>query len=261
MDASLLLPRKQYAEEHTKHGEVPFMFEIENDKQSLFYFGANHSRDPQNVQYPILKKYWEEFMQSTEGRSRIVLIEGGLRQVASSESEAIKKGAEADFATFLAHKAGIPVDCPDIRDNDRLMLLQSTPIEHTLLYWFVVFADNWRRQADPKPDFEEYISSRFDAQRKRNMWKGEDLSFKRVVKLYEELIGKEFVQDDNFNDLTNPNKTGAITNDVARAQSDLRDLRIASEIERHWDEGKSIFAIFGSGHLIIQEPALKKVLQ
>ena len=153
------------------------------------------------------------------------------------------------------------MDCPDIRDNDLVKLLSDNSKEIVLLYWFLSFADNWRRQADPKPDFEKYTSSWLETQKKRKMWEGMDTSFEKMKKLYKEIVGKEFNQNDNFNDLVNPNKTETAVNKIARAQSDLRDANVASEIEKYWDEGKSIFVVFGSGHLIIQEPALKKVLK
>ena len=59
----------------------------------------------------------------------------------------------------------------------------------------------------------------------------------------------------------NPNKTETTINKIARAQSDLRDANIASEIERYWNEGKDIFVVFGRGHLIIERPALEAVLK
>jgi len=65
MNKDLLLPREQYEEESKKYGASPFTFEIENEKQVLFYFGSNHSRDPKNRQYPILKNYWERFLKTS----------------------------------------------------------------------------------------------------------------------------------------------------------------------------------------------------
>ncbi|HEY4516050.1 MAG TPA: hypothetical protein VJH67_02590 [Candidatus Paceibacterota bacterium] len=261
MDISLLLPREQYREVHKKHGRAPFMFEIENYKQLLFYFGANHSRDPNDSQYSVLRKYWNKFLKSTEDRDRIVLVEGGLRRPANNEEKAIKEDSEAGLVTFFAHQANIPVDCPDIIDNDLVKLLPNNSKEVVLLYYFLSFANQWRGQSDPKPDFEKYTSSWLETQNKRKIWEGMDTSFERMKQLYKENIGKEFDQNDNFNDLVNPNRTETAVNKIARAQSDLRDANVASEIERYWNEGKSIFVAFGSGHLIIQEPALKKVLK
>ncbi|MDZ4205691.1 MAG: hypothetical protein U1C12_00525, partial [Patescibacteria group bacterium] len=113
MNKSLLLPREKYAKVSEKYGPSPFTFEIENGRQSLFYFGANHSRDPKNRQYPILKKYWERFLKVTDGKEKIILIEGTLREIPKDEKSAIIRGAEGNLVTLFAKKESIPVACPD----------------------------------------------------------------------------------------------------------------------------------------------------
>ncbi|MFZ2523299.1 MAG: hypothetical protein WAW92_02830 [Minisyncoccia bacterium] len=76
-----LLPREQYAEESKKYTDVFSTFEVNNDKQSLFYFGANHSRDINNPQYPSLKEYWNKFLDTTNNKNTIIFVEGGLRKL------------------------------------------------------------------------------------------------------------------------------------------------------------------------------------
>ena len=82
-----------------------------------------------------------------------------------------------------------------------------------------------------------------------------------MKELYKKILDKNFDEKESPNDLINPNKTETPINKIARAQSDLRDVNITTEIVRYWNEGKSIFAVFGLGHLIIQEPALRKLLK
>ena len=78
---------------------------------------------------------------------------------------------------------------------------------------------------------------------------------------YKRIIGKKFNKDESQNHLINPNKTETIINKLSTAHSDLRELNIVSEIEKYWKEEKSIFVVLGSGHLIIQKPALKNILK
>lgn len=82
-----------------------------------------------------------------------------------------------------------------------------------------------------------------------------------MKQLYKKILGKEFNQNESPNDLINPNKMGSKINKIARAQSDLRDTNITSEIERYWNEGKSIFVVFERRHLIIERPALEVILK
>src|SRR3990167_4211459 len=178
MNKDLLLSREQYAEARKNYGPSPFTFEIENEKQALFYFGANHSRNPKNRQYLILKEYWKRFLRITEGKDKIILIEGKLRNVPKDE-----------------------------------------------------------------------------------IWSKLDLSIDKLIDLYKRIIGKKFNKDESQNHLINPNKTETIINKLSTAHSDLRELNIVSEIEKYWKEEKSIFVVLGSGHLIIQKPALKNILK
>ena len=262
MDKSLLLPREKYAEVYEKYSRGPSMFEIENDKQLFFYFGANHSRNPADPQYPALREYWHRFLKETEGKDRIVLIEGSLRPVEKDEETAITNGgSEGGFITFLARKAGVPIACPDLSDEELIKLLPYQDKNEVLLYWFLSWLNNFQKHAEPKPDFEKSAKIWCERQKKKQMWKDIDISLPRLKELYKQILGKDFNEKENPNNLVNPNLTDTKINKIARAQSDLRDYKIASEIERYWNEGKNIFVVFGQGHLIIQEPALRAVLR
>src|SRR3989344_2852711 len=113
MNPSLLLPREKYAEVSRTYDKNHATFEIANKRQILYYFGANHSPNHDNPQYPTLKEYWNKFLEATENKDRIVLVEGSLRRLIENEEEAIINGSEASFITLLAHRADVPVACPD----------------------------------------------------------------------------------------------------------------------------------------------------
>jgi len=261
-DPSLLLPREKYEEESRKYGGEYATFEIETDKQVLFYFGANHSRDPKNPQYPALKEYWQKFLQLTEKKERVVLVEGSLRKLEKDEESAITKGSsEGGLITFLAYKEKVSVVCPDISDEELMERLPHQNRDEVLLYWFLSWLDNFQRYPDPKPDFEKSALLWCERLRKKKIWKDTGLSLPELKQTYRHVLGREFDEKESPNDFVNPNKTGTAINKIARAQSDLRDANIAFEIERYWNEGKSIFAVFGRRHLIIERPALEAVLK
>ncbi len=259
MDKSLLLPREKYAEVAQKYGEASIMFEIENDKQSLFYFGANHSLNPDNPQYQALREYWDRFLDTTKGKDRIVLIESGLRKVRENEETAIMAGSEGSLITLFAYRENISVASPDIGDSDLMDLLPNLNKEEFLLYLFLVQLNHSQR-ISPRPPFEKDFQFWCENTKQRKLWQDTDISLPILKELYKKILGKEFDEDDDTNHLINPNRNETPINKFARARSDLRDLNIASEIERYWKEGKSIFAVFGMGHLIIEEPALRKTL-
>ncbi len=261
MKPSLLLPREKYAETEKNYGHGPSTFEIQNNKQVLFYFGANHSRNPADLQYPVLREYWDRFLKATGGKERIVLVEGGLCKLIEDEETAIINSSEGGLITLLAHKADVLVACPDISDDELIQRLPDSNKDEILLYWFLSWLNNFQKYTDPKPDFEKSAQVWCENQKPRKMWKGVEISLPRLKELYKKILSKDFDENEDPNDLVNPNKTETTINKVACAQSDLRDANIASEIERYWNEGKSIFVVFGRGHLIIEKPALELVLK
>lgn len=260
MNPSLLLPREKYAEAERNYGRGPSMFEITNDKQVLFYFGANHSRNPTDPQYPALREYWNRFLETTKDKEKIVLVEGRLRQLIEDEEKTITNSSEGGFITLLAHKAGVPLACPDISDDELMDRLPDFNKDEVLLYWFLSWLNNFQKHTDPKPDFEKAAQAWCENQKPRKIWRGVEISLSRLKELYKKILGKDFNENENPNNLVNPNMTETTINKVARVQSDLRDANIASEIERYWNEGKCIFVVFGRGHLIIEKPALELVL-
>ncbi|MDZ4205718.1 MAG: hypothetical protein U1C12_00670, partial [Patescibacteria group bacterium] len=96
---------------------------------------------------------------------------------------------------------------------------------------------------------------------KKEIWSELKISMDKLSELYKKIIGKEFNKDESQNYLINPNKTGTIINELSMKHSDLRELNMVSEIKRYWKDGKSIFVVFGGGHLIIQRPALEKIIR
>lgn len=257
---SLLLPREQYFEESKKYTGSFSTFEIVDGEKVLYYFGANHSPDIDNPQYPALREYWEKFLESTKGKDRIVLIEGGLRRIAEDEITAIKRSSEGGFVTFLSHKDNVPIASPDIKDSELVSKLPDMDREEVLLYWFLSYVDNYQRIPEPRPDFNEDFNNWSESKKKRELWKDVNISLQYLMDLYKKVMGKDFNESESQNNFVNPNRTGTKTNEIARKQSDLRDANIVSEIERYWNEEKSIFVVFGRGHLIIERPALEKLI-
>lgn len=259
--SSILLPREKYPEESKKYTGVYSTFEITNNKQILFYFGANHSRDLKNAQYPALKEYWNKFLDITKDRPKIVFMEGGLRSVMKSEEEAILTGSEGNLITLFSHQAGITVKSPDLGPEDLLTKLPLFSKEEAFLYWFLGWLDNYQKHADPKPDFIQSVEKWFENQRQKDRWVGVDISLTGMKDLYKKVLGKEFDEKQSNNDLVNPNRSETKINKISRAYSDLREINIVSEIKNEWDKGSSVFVVFGRGHLIIQKPALEELLK
>ncbi len=257
-----MLSREKYSEVSMAKGKLP-TFEIEKHGQVLFYFGANHSPDPNNEQYDKLIEYWKKFLEKTGGRNCIVLVEGWKRPVLKNKEGAIKNGNEGTFITMLADQKGIPTECPEPDEKEIIeALLKQFTKDKIVFYYFISQLKGWQRFSEPRPNFDEFVPMIFKRVKRITEWDDYNFSTDHMLKIYEEVFGQKISKEELMNteiDFSNPNKEGPI-NFVARASSDIRDFNIASEIERYWNEGKDIFVVFGSGHLIIEEPALRATL-
>ena len=260
MISEYLLARDEYEMVRKKYKQVPSTLTLKKDNQSIYYFGANHSRDPENEQYGLLRTYWKEFLEETKGEDRAVLIEGGLRVQQSSETEAIKRGSEGALISLIATKERVEVQSHDI---ELITLISECPEkkrEIADLYWFLANLDNYLHiTTSPKESFESWFT-RWHDYSQQNMSGGFEPCLSDLKKSYKKFLGKEFSPNRIPNDLLNPNNTNTPVNKIAQEISDIREVKVINGIEELWKKGKSLFIVFGHGHLIIQEPALRKLV-
>lgn len=237
--------------------------EIIKDDQIFYYFGANHSHDPQDEQYPRLRKYWEDFLQKTKSNKRVFLVEGGVRAVRANEEEAIRKGSEGDLVTLWASKLETPIFCPEPkRSEEYAELLKEYSKEEIAYYFFARVINQWHRHLKDIPDFEEYMNSYLKADQKASGWEEFYFSIISLKEIHKKIFNTDFNKDDKefFATIINPTKDYSVINKIPRALSTFRDATIVSGILKCWQEGQSIFAVFGGGHVIVEDRALKELL-
>lgn len=250
-----------YDEWKAVYKKIPYFFTIEKNGQYLYYFGANHSHDPKNEQFPVLKEFWKDFLGKTGGKDAVVFVEGGLRKVAENDEIAIKNDSESGFITFLANIAHVSVHCPEPnKTEERGGLLKKFSKEEVQYYYFARVAHAWHRR-DPKPNFEEYVSHYLKEDRADSGWEDFDFSLEHMKLIHKNLFGADFENNEQFSfQNINPTVENSVINKVARACSTHRNVYVVAEILKFWKEGKHIFVVFGGAHAILQEPALRRFI-
>jgi hypothetical protein len=245
-----------------KH-EMPYVVRINSAEKSLFYFGEEHSFNPNHKQWEVLKDSWKEFIASSDRNNLLALTEGGVRPVASTEEEAILKYGGMGLVSFLADKEGIKVESPEPNEKEeRTKLEERFSRDEIQYYYFARVMGQWGRLLAPKPNFEEYIESYLRGDEKESEWMGYDFSLDGMKGLHEKFFGQQFNSEDqeHFYEVSKPTDLKTRTNEVSRAVGDIRDEHIVKEIQRYWNEGKSIFALYGCTHVIRQESLLRETL-
>jgi hypothetical protein len=241
--------------------QPPYIFGFERGKQAFYYIGSFHAHDPEHPQFGILRLYWDAFVQSREVSECITLVEGGERKVHQSLEETIKNEGEASWMVWHSQQAGVTHTSPEPDQIENThTLIDEYGRDAVLHYYFVRELAQWHRNK-PLPDYERYFS--FVKQWPRQYGLSGSLSLTELETIHEKITGQTFDrnQADYFYKLSDPHEQLTVTNNVSRRCTKLRDEHIIGQIKKYWDEGKSIFAVYGFSHVIDQEPELKRLLR
>lgn len=229
--------------------------------QEFIYIGSEHSHDIKHPQFGIVQRYWERWLENKDKDNCVALHEGGAFDPSEGLENATYENAERGFLAWKAKQEDMQFDSPEPDYKQEMRhLLQEFSKEQIFHYYFIRNVVQWHR-IDPRPDFREYFEfvSRMP---KRYGVDDYDLTIERLKEIHKEITGYEFDPEDKdyAYKLSNPFLDLNITNKVSRKCSNFRDQHIIKEIKHYWDEGKSIFAVYGHSHVEEQEEHLKEIL-
>ncbi len=255
----LLLTWDEY---NQKEFATPYIFTLEKGGQKLIYFGANHSFDPKHEQFEKIRSLWNSFLNETVEGKRLMVIESHISNIVTDEQEAIIKTGEVGFAALLAHSAQCPYMCFEPRVKDVFETLLKSYTKDELIYHDIIQSAFQWNNLTKKPDFKEYIEHYLKWDAKELGWTDFDFSYKNIERIHQEMFGKALDKNDRklFYDIIDPSQKNGIINEVSREVDLVRDSRVVETIKSEWEKNNSIFVVYGSGHAVIQEPALRKLL-
>ena len=238
------------------------IFKTKNNT-NLVYFGANHSTDMNDPQYPILKELWNKFIERKQPQNCVVLVSGGIyRPIDISDEEAIKKDAEAGLITKWAHDNGVELISPEPNMKEVCDELEKKYTRDEIEYYFFArVVAQWHR-FQQKPDFESYITRFLAMDKEDTGWTDYDFTFEHMKEIHKHLFNKEFdLSDENlFKELSDPYADKTVINSVGHEENLIRDESIVKSILECAKDSKNIFIVYGSAHAIVQEEYLKKTL-
>ncbi len=278
----LPLDKIMTAEEYSKlEHSTPYLYELKNGEKELLYFGAYHSRNPEDG---IFKDIENKFNEVTPD---LVLIEGmsNIHQKRESfeknemglgdDEDAIRKkiidvAGESGFALYLAIKKGIDCESPEPEDADmyNALLEQGFSKDDIFAEQIFLVLPQYHRQTE-QSGFKEYTEPFIDSFKKATNWRDFDYSYEYALEAAKKAIGKhvDVENDEQTLDYVDPipweNKKDAQTvmNQIARATSQYRDKFMVSEIAKALQTHKKVFVVFGASHAVMQEPALKELFK
>ena len=260
MDQNLLMTTEEYNK--TRH-KTPYVFSLSSGKRFLFYFGCEHTRNPQNEQFGRIESFWSDFLNKTNKQNCLVLIESvPLPKITGEREEIIKEYGERGFMVWLAEKEKIPPHYPEMLIGEEAeMLAKSFPKELVVYFYFIRSVQSWIRGNTPD-DFEAILERAANACQQRISWQDVSYSVEDMKKIHEEIFGESLSLKNrkNIDRTPAPIYYDSIINEVARKSSRIRNIKILEEIERFWGEGKNIFILYGASHAVMQEKVIRSIV-
>jgi len=253
--------QKKYLE-LTKFGPypTPYFFHIRKGGQILYYLGFEHIYDPKDPAWGVLENYLQDFIDKTDGKRRMVLVEGGEKMLPYNRKEQIKSLGESYYTWFLAQASAIQVSSPEPDTVDQLNhLAQKFPKDVVITCLYVEQISI--RSNYIKPDnMEASLGSYLDYLKGISGWDANFFELSNISKCYQEISGVEL----DYNNLeyikneTNPYQEINIINDVINTKSQYKDKVTLQNMERLWDKGYNLLIVFGKTHSIIHEISIRE---
>ena len=239
-----------------------FLLDISSSGGRLYYFGAEHSSDPANLQFSEIEKAWKSV------KPTIAFYEGPNRPVASTAEETIRQAGESGFVRFLA-----------ARDNLRFISLEPPPEEEAAhirksytaeqVMLFYVLRETARLRERRKLSEEELkkaVAQMLERASKMKGFEGTITNLSALDAAYRKYWSDPTEWWQAPQRWFDPGRTsaetgGKFTNEINRGSSQYRDLHMYRLLAKAVLEGNRVFAVVGRNHVPMQEQALRCALQ
>ncbi|MBI4496648.1 MAG: hypothetical protein HY689_01955 [Chloroflexi bacterium] len=254
----------RFLEAAARHFAYPYWFILSVGHQHLYYLGADHVFIPEHMQFRGTDFLWRQFLDRTEGHTRLALIEGRLhlveedRRAAVADAEAaIRNFGESGYVAHLAHRAGVSWHCPEPSEERELgHLSQRFGRDATAYHYFARQVRQWQRVTSGET-FDAYLSRYLARFAGAAGWSGYDFSLDHMRALHDAAHDHPFDPEacQCFDLDLDPGSSP-----VSLASLDFRDTQVVQEIIRLWQSGASLFVMYGAAHAFRQEAALRRLL-
>ena len=239
-----------------------FLLDLTSARGRLYYFGAGHSADPGDPQFPKIEKAWEMV------KPTVAFYEGPNRPIAATKEETIKQAGESGFVRFLATRDGIPFLSlePPPQDEAVHILKQYSPEQVMLFYVLRETARLRDRRKLSDEELKKTVAQLLERASKLKDFEGVIPNIDALGAAYRKYWSEpaQWWQAPGqwFDPLRTSAETGGkFTNEINRLSSEYRNLHMYRVLANAVLRGERVFAVVGGNHIPMQEPALRCALQ
>lgn len=235
-------------------------FKSQKTDQCVFLIGSYHTNDANDDIFKRLEQLWKDFRVISQGE-QLLLIERRIKDIPSSHDDAIRKYGEAGASALLAEKDNISAICPEPSETEiRKQLCERFAPDLVAYSLIAQNLSGWFNQT-AKSSLEDALQKTIER----------ESSFKEIYGFapngewfraqHDKLFQGQYFADKEFlNRVSDPRKTGTLVNEVIAAKTEMRNLHIFSIISEQWNDGRSLFIVYGRGHFDFLESNLKKLI-
>lgn len=232
---------------------------------TLTYFGAEHSDNPNNLQFSAIRKAWEK------ADPTLVFFEGPDRGIAQNGTETIKQYGESGYVRFLAGGEKVKTRSLEPNPQDEVNYLLSTKkFSAEQIKLFFVLRETARLR-----DRKGLVGKSLKLAINQLLQKANGMfpEFKSVVTDTASLqtaYARYWAAPQNwteapsawFDPKGNAEQTGGkFTHEINRLSSEFRNVHMYNVLSEAVQRGEKVFAVVGRNHVPMQAEALKCCLK
>ncbi len=246
-----ILTYDQYAEvEH----DTPYALRFRRGGGELLYFGSAHVYDPADAQIEQIAALWAEF------RPGAAFNEGGDPPALASRTAAVASFGESGLLRHLGQRDGVPVaniEPSFARQVEALRAANYT--DEQIKLFFVMRQVPQHRDRTRAPMRDERVVEVIAYFTRVTGLTGSPRDPGELASASARLLPpiRRWAEAPHawFDPVDTP--TPVYTNAVSRRLSELRDAWVVELLTTAVLRGKRVFAVMGSSHVVVQEPALR----
>jgi hypothetical protein len=231
---------------------TPYILEFKTSSGMLLFYGAEHTVDPTNPEIADIEARFAHFQPD------VAYNEGGNPPTLEDVTNAVREYGEPGFVRSLAGRERVPVATfePPFDDEVGYLLRANTPQQVKIFYALRQVTEERSRQASTSVD--ERINSWLSRYLPEHGLKCAPNNVTELgaacKRLFPELADWHQVPEEWFG----PRKSGHYTNKLAVESGDFRNRYIFHLLVNRVKRGDHVFAVIGSSHVVMLEPALTK---
>ncbi|MBP6914270.1 hypothetical protein KBB74_02145 [Candidatus Parcubacteria bacterium] len=242
----------------------PYTFNLSNKEKELIFFGSPHINDPESPIFDSIKEKIEETKPDIVYVEGIPSIDRIKEEIGSLTLDEAKKQGESIFSLKLAIENNINVESPEPDFSKELEYQTNQGFSKKDIFNYYMYRIiNQYQHNNENTNVEEcknILKQRFERFRKQSNWDEKELEI-----MEKEIIDQLDIKDNKYSNETDPipweGKPQTVINEVSRSSSNFRDKHIFEEIAKGKEKYNKLFVVYGSGHAVSQEPALKALFE